>query len=160
MAITITNLSGKKPGNKYTFSDLHLDLQAKQISNNKQNNKIYSGNDIIADTDEQAIQNSIINLLFQRRYLAPSVNLQLKKYLGQPSSTGLSRVMGNTIKDMLVLLEPRIDVQKIIIAPDIDSFSYQIAIIYKLVNFSNITNTLQGILDGTGVFSRINVNHN
>lgn len=159
MAITISNLSGKKNGNNYTFADLHLDLQAKQVSNNKQNNKIYSGNDIVIDTDEKAIENSVINLLFQRRYLNPTANLQLRKYLGQPATMGLARDMGNTINETLEQLEPRIQIQKVLVSPNVDTFSYQIAIIYNLVNFPNRANVVRGVLNNNGVFSSINLNN-
>lgn len=159
MAITISNLSNKKNGNNYSFSDLHLDLLPKQISNNKRNNRIYSGNDIVIDTDEKAIQNSIINLLFQRRYFTPSANIRLRKYLGQPSSLGLARDMGNDINDSLQLLEPRIQVEKVIVVPQIDQFSYQISIVYKLINFSNRAGVITGVLNNNGVFSSINLNN-
>ena len=38
--ITISNLSNKKNGNNYSYSDLHLDLIEKKHTTNIQNNKI------------------------------------------------------------------------------------------------------------------------
>lgn len=159
MAITISNLSNKKAGKAFVYTDIHLDLQEKLISKNKQNNKIFSGNDILTDHDEQAIQNSVVNLLFQKRYLNPNINLQLRKYLGQPMNLGLQEVMGEDIAQILQFNEPRIKVENVIVGATPDNFSVNIAIIYTLVNFPNVIQTVTGIFDNNGVFTKINLNN-
>jgi phage baseplate assembly protein W len=158
--ITISNLSNKKSGNAYSYSDIHLDLIPQQHSRNKQNNKIVTGNDIVIDTDKQAIQNSVVNLLTQTRYLTPLVNLNLKGFIGQPITTGTSKALGDKVKNGLVLLEPRIKVQKIFVGPNVDGNAYQIAIVYTLNNFPKEVTVINGILNNNnGVFTLNNLNN-
>ena len=158
--ITISYLSNKKSGNNYSYSDLHLDLIEKKHTTNKQNNRITTGNDIVADTDALAIQNAVINLIFQKRYLNPSVNLSLKEFIGQPITEGVSRVLGNKIYNGLLLWEPRIKVEKILVGKNPDRNSFDIAIIYTLVNFPKEIQTISGeINNSNGVFLLNNLNN-
>ena len=134
--ITIKNLSTISASTKNkTFIDLHLDLQEAKVSTNSRNADVVSGNDIIVDTDEEAIRNSIRNILLQRRYLIPGFGANLKKYIGQPLSEMGALSLGNLIDRNLNLYERRIKVQKILVSPLYDTFTYQIVIIYTFNNF-------------------------
>lgn len=158
--ITISKLTNKKNSNPYSYSDLHLDLIEKQISNNKQNNRIAIGSDIAIDVDALAIQNSVINLIFQKRYLNPTVNVSLKDFIGQPITESVSTTLGNKIYNGLLFLEPRIKVEKILVGKNIDKNAFDIAIIYTLNNFPRQIQTITGQIDNSsGVFSLNNLNN-
>lgn len=158
--IVISNLSKKQSGQNYTFSDLHLDLTEKKYSLNKQNTKISTSNDIISDLDASAIKNSVVNLLFQKRYLNPTVNMALKQYIGQPISDGMSTAIGDKINHSLFLLEPRITVNKILVGANIDKNAYNIAIIYTINSLSKMVDTVNGILNNSnGIFLLNNLNN-
>jgi phage baseplate assembly protein W len=157
--IVISNLSNKKTGKNYVYSDLLLDLTEQTVSVNKQNNKINKGNDIVLSTDENAIKNSVVNLIFQKRYLTPNLNIDIRRFIGQPITEGNSQILGNTILQGLILYEPRITVNKVLVGPVPDNYSYNISIIYTLNNFPKNIQSIDGILDsGRGVFTISNLN--
>ena len=151
--IVINNLSNKINQNNYTFSDINLDFALKQVSNNRRNNDVVVGNDIIADVDERAILNSIENLLTQKRYLTPSFGVNLKNFIGQPLSDLGASALGNTIDTCIKLYEPRITLQKILVAPDYDNFLYQIAIIILMPNLNNKQVVINTSFNNTGDFT-------
>ena len=151
--IIINNLSNKINQNPYIFSDINLDFDLKQVSNNRKNNDVVFGNDIIVDVDERAILNSIENLLTQKRYLTPSFGVNLKAFIGQPLSDLGATALGNTIDRCIKLYEPRITLQKILIAPDYDNFLYQIAIIIAMPNLNNKTVVINTSFTNTGDFT-------
>lgn len=158
--ITISNLSNKKSGRSYTYSDLHLDMSPKLHSKNKQNTKIVEGNDIIIDVDKQAIQNSVVNLLTQKRYLNPLVNINLRGFIGYPITETTSKILGQKLQDGLILLEPRINLQKIFVGPSPDENAYRIVIVYSLNNFQKEFITINGTLSNSnGVFALNNLNN-
>lgn len=154
--IKISNLSNKKNNRKYSFADIHFDLQEKQVSNNRQNNDIVSGNDILADYDEKAVINSLVNILLQRRYLNPLFNINLKQYIGKPASDMIALSLGQDIERGIALFEPRIKTKKILVAPDLDKNTYRIFLLIAMPNFSNQNISLEGLFDNLGNLSFIN----
>ncbi len=153
MAIVIKNLSNKTPQRKYSFVDLHLDLQEAERSENNRNSDVASGNDILTDVDENAIQNSIRNILLQKRYLNPGFGANLKAYIGQPLSELGARSLGETIERNINLYEPRITVDKILVAPNYDKFEYTVVIAYRFKNFITNRVIVSGIFNtGKGDF--------
>jgi phage baseplate assembly protein W len=137
MAITISNLSSKSDTKSYIFADIHLDLEESKRSTNSRNGDVVAGNDIIVDKDQEAIKNSIRNILLQRRFLNPSFGANIKSYIGQPLTEMGAYSLGNIIDRNLNLFEPRIKVEKILVAPDYDKFEYAIVIIYTFRNFKS-----------------------
>lgn len=154
--ITISNLSNKKDHPSYAYKDIKLDFQESKASFNRRNNDVVSGNDVVADTDINAIKNSIINILTQNRYTSTIMNVNLKKYLGEPTSTMVSMSIGNDIDKGLTLLEPRITVKNILVSPDIDKFTYRIVIIYIVKTLSSAKQVIEGTINSTGIFNQIN----
>ena len=151
--IVINNLTNKINQNTYTFSDINLDFALKQVSNNRRNNDVVIGNDLIADVDERAILNSVENLLTQKRYLTPSFGVNLKAFIGQPLSDMGATAIGNAIDKCIKLYEPRITVQKILVAPDYENFLYQIAIIILMTNLNNKQVVINTSFNNTGDFT-------
>ena len=155
MAVVIKNLSNKSERKEYVFSDLNLDLIETKRSTNIRNAEVNSGNDLQIATDESAIANSIRNILLQRRFLNPSFGADLRRYIGQPLTEMGARSLGDLIDRNLNLFEPRIVVEKILVAPDYDNFQYAIVIIYKYRNFikdSVLINGAFNISDGNLYF--------
>jgi hypothetical protein len=155
VAITISNLSNKKGNNAYTFSDLHLDLAESKRSLNTRNAQVANGPDILADHDEQAIKNEIINLFTQIRYTNPQFGINLRQYIGQPLSDFGARSLGEDIDRVMNLFLTRARVKKILVAPDYNTDSYVIALILELPNF-NKNVMLNGKLDDRGKFEFVN----
>lgn len=154
--ITISNLSNKKKGNNFTFSDIHLDLEQSLASINKRNTDAVSGNDIIIDSDKVAIFNSIRNIFTQRRYLNPAFDNKLAKYIGTPVSQMAAHAIGEDIDRALVLFEPRVKVIKILVKANSDNNSYGITIFLSLPNFSNEQLMMMGNFSNDGRFDFIN----
>lgn len=155
MAITISNLTNKKGTNSYSFSDLHLDLKASQISTNVKNANIVAGNDIISDVDEQAIRNSLINILTQSRYLNPKFNVNLRKYIGRTPNDMVAMSIAQDIDKGIALFEPRVRVDKVLVAPDFTTNSYVVALVLFLHNF-NKTVMYNGLISNVGEFDLLN----
>jgi len=151
--IKITNISNKKNNRKYSFSDFHLDMEEKQVSTNVGNSEIFAGNDIVADYDEKAVINSITNILLQRRYLTPTFNVNLPKYIGKPITDMAARSLGQDIERGIALFETRVKTQKILVLPDKDHNVYKIYLLITMPNFSNKVIKLEGLLDNVGQIS-------
>lgn len=150
--ITISNLSNKKNISKPTFIDLDLDFQMNLISNNRINSDVILGNDLNVNTDDVAIINSIKNILTQKRYLNPVFNIDLSNFIGQPLSDMGATALGNTIDKGIALFEPRVTVQKILIAPDYENNTYVIAIVIVLPNLNNKQLVIDATLASNGDF--------
>jgi phage baseplate assembly protein W len=153
--INITNLSSKNSGRTYVFSDLNLQFLQRQVSGNRKNNDISPGIDVVVDFDRQAVENSIYNILFQKRYLT-EMDVNLKKYIGEPISEFRAIAIGETIERALYLYEPRITLEKLYIVPNIDQSTYFISMIVKFVNFNNSSVNLNASLTQNGSFTFIN----
>lgn len=155
MAITISNLTNKKGTNAYSFSDLHLDLKTSQVSTNIRSANIVAGNDILSDVDEQAVRNSLVNILTQSRYLTPLFNVNLRKYIGRTPNDMVAMNIAQDIDKGINLFEPRVRVDKILVAPDINTNSYIVAIVLFFFNF-NTTIMFNGTLSNAGEFDLLN----
>jgi phage baseplate assembly protein W len=93
------------------YVDLHLDLQ--------QENSIGVGlnsvksNDLLVDTDIQAIKNAIKNIFTTRKgekVLSPEFGCSLEQYLFDPVTQLGAKAIGTTIYDAITQFEPRVTV--------------------------------------------------
>jgi phage baseplate assembly protein W len=153
--INISNLSSKNSGRNYVFADLNLNFSEKQISGNRKNNEISPGIDLVVDYNQEAIKNSIYNILFQKRYLT-DLNVNLKKYIGEPISEFRAIAIGETIERAIFLYENRIKVQKIYMYANVDQSTYFISMVVRFVNFDNTFVTLNATFTQNGSFDFIN----
>jgi phage baseplate assembly protein W len=153
--INISNLTSKKNGKTFVFSDLDLNFQEAKVSKNRGNDDFAAGNDLVINTDEEAIKNSIRNLLFQTRHLS-DVNINLKSYIGEPISEFRGVVLGEDINKVLTLYEPRIKVEKIYVFADIDRSQYIISILTKIKNLGD-SFKLNFSFSRNGSFNFINI---
>jgi len=150
--IIINNLSNKKKTNNFLFADLNLNFVETQISTNRRNNDIVAGNDLVIDVDEQAIKNSLRNILTQKRYLVPGFGADLRNYIGGPLSEINAKLIGREIEKQITNHEPRVKLENIYIAPDYDNFMYAIVMIVKLPNITRDNTVLNSIFTNDGEF--------
>lgn len=113
----------------WIFSDLQVDLQTEVPK------VVRSICEINSDKDLDAIQNGIKNMfLFDRgeRILEPEFGNSLYKYLYEPISDLVSRMIGEEIKYMFKRWEPRVVIRSIIVTPFYDENQYYIEVIYEV----------------------------
>lgn len=125
--------------NKHTYSDLHLDFL------------IPIERDIVADYDEAAIKNSIVNLFNTapgQNLLNPIYGLNLSQFLFEPANDLTGRLIGEKIAKQIGNYEPRVTVDNINVEVNPDEQLYTITLsiimiaINKAVNITgNLTNT-------------------
>lgn len=152
--ITVSNLTSKKSTKTHVFSDLDFSFQEIKVSGNSRNNDFSPGNDLSISTDENAIKNSIRNLLFQKRHLS-NAGANLKSYIGEEISQFRGASLGQDIERTLSLYEPRIKVEKVIVFADVDKSQYLITLIVKIKNLGEIIN-INAEFSRTGSFNFVN----
>jgi phage baseplate assembly protein W len=133
--ISISNLTSNKSGKKFIFSDLNLNFMEQQVSGNRRNSDIVPGNDLVIDYDEEAIKNSIKNILFQRRFLV-DLDINLRKYIGSPASINLGESLGEDIKRAISIYETRVSCDKIVVFVNLDQNLYVITMFIKMLNLN------------------------
>lgn len=155
--ITISNLSSKKSGKDYVFSDIDLNFKFDKLSTNKQNSNLVNGTDITISKDLDAIKNNLRNGLFQKRHLTPALNIDLQKLLGTPMSDMAATSLGLALERNIALIEPRIKVNKIYVIPSKDDELYYIRMSVDLINFNQSNVILNAFLNSQGTFDFINI---
>jgi hypothetical protein len=135
-----TNYPSKETSSKgVIYVDLHLDLALKR--------KIGVGldpsnsNDVLADTDTDAIRNSLYNIFTTRpgqKLLTPDFGANLEQFLFESVSPVKAQVIGNKIYDVVSTYEPRVRILKIQVTPVADQNLYYIVFTYKLLNKGEI----------------------
>jgi phage baseplate assembly protein W len=137
---------------KYTYSDLHLDLEKKYLIKNnlKQFPEI---NDLMLDYDLNAIKNSIRNIFNTtpgEKVLNPDFGLDLKQFLFEPMSDLEAMNISSMIKTKLPLYEPRIILNYVNVQTDFDNTEYRIEISITLPELSRQAFTISGALNSIG----------
>ncbi|NCD00057.1 MAG: hypothetical protein EOL95_10205 [Bacteroidia bacterium] len=102
---------------------------------NKKNN-----GDIVDMIDEQAIQNSLINLFSTirgKRRMLPMYALNIHNYLFEPLDEITALEIGNEILRSIEIWDDRVQVLDLLIEPNYDSNTYEISLTYKIKNFLN-----------------------
>lgn len=116
------------------YTDLHLDLNINRsigIGTNPVNST-----DLVIDTDINAIKNSIRNILTTRKgqkILNPVFGCSLDQYLFLPLNDVYARAIGDEILSVIQTYEPRIEVLKIIVTPNINELQYEIKMFYRFL---------------------------
>jgi phage baseplate assembly protein W len=124
------------------YTDLNLDLTP--TSDVGLGLNIAKSNDIVVNTDYDAIKNSIRNIFTTRpgqKLLTPDFGSSLEKYLFEPVTDNLGRIIGNEILNAISTYEPRIDVLNIKVTPQPDLNQYSIQVIYSFLELKT-QNTL------------------
>lgn len=99
----------------FTYVDIHLDIAENNVLN--QFGTINpKGKDIKVDFDENAIKNSLKNILATipgERFLIPEFGTNLKQYLFSPVTQSTAKSIGETILRSIETWEPRVTVEHV-----------------------------------------------
>ena len=121
-----------------TYKDLHLDLTA--ASTVGLGLSVNNSNDIIADIDIEAIRNSVRNILTTRpgqKILTPSFGASLERYLFEPITDVMGKIIGNQILNAISSYEPRVNVININVTPDPENNQYSIKVVYEYLDIKS-----------------------
>jgi phage baseplate assembly protein W len=143
VAIKINNLeeiSNKLARNTYLYKDIHLDIE-KEYTIVYPKYVVHYKSDIIMDTDIEAINNSIKNLLTTipgQRFLFPKYGLNLATYLFEPITPERARILGDEIVTCINTFEPRIRINLCQVEFDADNYTYDIKLSVEYKDFNKL----------------------
>jgi len=109
-------------------------------TNNKytdMNSTFYSDNNIVTSTSQEAINNSISNILFTSKGSKlgdPEFGINLDSVLFSQIDTITENIIYNDIYDAIKKYEPRININTIDIVGNPDNNVYNIGIVYTIIN--------------------------
>lgn len=112
--------------NTRTFSDLDFNFSQHPVSG-----------DVTSRYDEEAVKQSIRNLIMTRNYERPfrsAIGSQIKTLLFEPISPLLSTMMERTIADVINNYEPRADLLGVSVKFSPENNDAYVTIMFKLVN--------------------------
>jgi hypothetical protein len=139
-SISFNGLKKSVSTNNYSFVDVQLDFD----------NPIKR--DVIANYDEQAISNSLVNLFNTipgQNLLNPTYGLNLINYAFEPATEATGRAIGNHIIQNVNNFEPRVLVQNINITVNKDEQTFTI-VLSILIPALNKQIQIPGILNRSG----------
>jgi len=151
-AIVIDEL--KKLRNRPKYTDLKLDLKKDYVYDPKLNNENVI-KDLQVSYDLQAIKNSLFNLFTTmpgQKILNPVYGLNLYQFLFAPISEDNAQAIGDTILKGIQKYEPRLEVVKIYVVPDIDNNTYVIGLKLNVPSLNIVGIGLKGILSDSGYY--------
>lgn len=93
--------------------------------------------DIIRRYDEDAVKNSLKNLILTNNYERPfhsEIGSPIKKLLFEPATPMLGAMMKRTIQDLINTFEPRVNVIDIIVMSNEDANAIDISIEFTILN--------------------------
>jgi len=99
-----------------------------------------ASNDILLNTNELAIQNSIKNLLMTNRYerpFQPDIGSDVRKMLFENFSMITEARIRNAIIETIENYEPRCNIIDVIVVGDPDNNSFDVEITFNVVNKEN-----------------------
>ena len=150
MSINLNILNYKKPLNETThvvYRDLHLDIKQK-YTNNDQFHKLEEITDIVSDTNENAIKNSLYNIFSTspgEKILNPEFGLNFEQWLFTNMSDNAALVITQTIYKQIQRWEPRVTINDVNVVPNYEQNEYNITIYYNNNQTFNINLTEAGI---------------
>jgi hypothetical protein len=152
-SINLNNLQNiGKNTEKYTYTDIYLDLAEDITTVSNFTNTIGSGRDMKVAYDLNAIRNSIVNLFSTipgQRYLLPEYGSDLRKYVFEQITDITGRQIGREINRAIVNWEPRVRIISLNIIGYEDRNEYEITLILE-VPFLKQRFNLTGILNKEG----------
>jgi len=140
---------------KYTYSDLHLDLQQEDLYTKKLG-LIKNKSDLKADYNIDAIKNSIYSLFNTKkgqRILSPDYGISLEKYLFEPISNIAAFNIGKDIQAGIAKHEPRITPLNITVNILSTQDGYSVGLLLYISSLS-VNTTIDASLDGSGFIVR------
>lgn len=152
-SIVIDTLNVKsKPGPIYR--DIKLDLQQGSVKNASLFSK-KTTKDLLVSEDVEAIKNSLFNLFTTipgQKLLNPIYGLNLMQFIFNGINDISANNMGDLILEGINKFEPRIEVKKIFIFPDIENQLYEIGLRLDVPSLNIEGINLKGRLSESGYF--------
>lgn len=148
----LDNIKNKDTYRKYTYADLHLDLELNSFLPTKPTNVNKNLQDVKLSYDEAAIYNSIRNIFNTKKgqkILNPEFGLDLEQYLFEQITKENAKSIGKTILDELGFYEPRINVEHVSVVARPEFHEYKVDIVITIPTLNNKKNTLNGTLTET-----------
>lgn len=139
-SIVIKDLNRLPDTRRYTYTDLEVDLKIDYTKTNSLNN-IREQKDIVADYDVNAVKNSIFNIFTTipgQKLLNPIFGLNLLQFLFTGITSANAKLLGDTILSGITKFEPRVSVDRINVATDIENQQYIIGLVLSIPSL-NIT---------------------
>ena len=133
---------------RIVYRDLHLDIKQK-YTNNDQFHKLEEITDIVSDTNENAIKNSLYNIFSTspgEKILNPEFGLNFEQWLFTNMSDNAALVITQTIYKQIQRWEPRVTINDVNVVPNYEQNEYNISIKYNNNNTFNIKLTEAGLL--------------
>ena len=138
----------------HLYKDLFLDLTP-SVYYNGQINKEVILRDIQGSFDEQAIKNSITNIFLTspgQKILSPQFGLDLRRYLFEQVNDFNAFQIQDDIQNKLPDQEPRIQLEKVNVAPVPDQHEYYITLQINVPSLNIYGLSLQSLLNNNGYF--------
>lgn len=153
-SIVIDTLKVRNKPGVPIYTDLRFDIQQNTVKSPGLESKNIV-KDLLVSNDIDAIKNSLFNLFTTipgQKILNPIYGLNLLQFV----FTGISEInannMGNLILEGINKFEPRIEVKKIFIFPDIENQQYEIGLRLDVPSLNIIGVTLKGRLSESGYY--------
>jgi phage baseplate assembly protein W len=112
--------------NTRTFSDLDFNFTAHPVTG-----------DVTRKFDEQAIKQSVKNLILTSNYERPfhsEIGSQIKGLLFEPATPMLTAMLKRSIYDTIINFEPRVNLIDVIVILSPDSNDVQVSIEFSIIN--------------------------
>jgi|SRR5210317_1795934 len=109
-----------------TYKDIDIEFTAHPVTG-----------DIVKKTNEQAIYQSISNLLQTGKYerlWQPNLHSKLREHLFEPIDSITASAISAEIKTTIGKHEPRVDVHQVNVTPDYDGNGYTVTMTVFIVN--------------------------
>jgi hypothetical protein len=148
----LDNVKNKDAYRKYTYADLHLDLQLSSRVPDKPTGASKNAQDLKLSYDVLAIYNSIKNIFNTKKgqkILTPNFGLDLEQYLFDNITKDNAKQIGKTILEELPFYEPRITVENVSVIARPDANEYKINISIIIPSLNNRKDSLSGTLTET-----------
>jgi len=152
-SIVIDTLKVKDKG-KPIYVDIELDLKQNYAKSPRLNSKNVL-KDLVASFDVDAVKNSLFNLFTTipgQKILNPIYGLNLLQFVFTGITEINANLMGNLILEGINKFEPRLEVKKIFIFPDIENQTYEIGLRLDVPSLNILGITLQGKLSESGFY--------
>jgi phage baseplate assembly protein W len=153
-AIVIEELKFRDTYNKPLYVDIKLDLNANSVLNPRLESKNVI-KDINISLDIDAIKNSLFNLFTTfpgQKILNPIYGLNLMQFVFDGITESNARTIGQLILNGVKRFEPRIDIKKILVIPDIENLSYEIGLRLNVPSLNIDGISLKGTLSESGYY--------
>jgi hypothetical protein len=112
--------------NDNRYKDLDLDFIAHPTSG-----------DIVSKVGVDAIKRSVRNLIYMRKYekpFQPDIHSKIRSLLFEPSTPLVKIKLKESISDVLLKYEPRINVTNVSVVARPDDHVYMITVVYQVKN--------------------------